>query len=336
MRQMLLQPSMMGYSYNMTKKLLIIRFSSFGDIVQSMACIPELAQSTEIDFLTKTSFAALPRLNPQVSNVHAFDSKLGLLGLVKLAWKLRALNYTTVYDAHENPRSKIVRFIVSAFRSTQVIVRPKSRWRRFLFFKFKKRDALPMPFKGMISFCGPVNVKPEHQAWDFSRLISSERRQQLEQYLNQVVLVPSAAWEMKRWPEEHWHELVAKLERASVILGGPEDDFCHNIAEASKLATNLAGQLSLIESCYIVSKAQIVVSADTGLLHVADLLGVPVIALLGPTAFGHPTFDNAIEMGVELSCRPCTKDGRGSCSQSVWRKCMVDITPTSVLQKIMN
>src|SRR5690606_21807928 len=133
MCQMLLQPSMIGYSYCMTKKLLIIRFSSFGDIVQSMACIPELAQTSEIEFLTKTQFAALPRLNPLVARVHEFDSKLGLIGLVKLALELRKQNYSMVYDAHENPRSKIVRFLVSVFKNTEVIVRPKSRWKRFLF-----------------------------------------------------------------------------------------------------------------------------------------------------------------------------------------------------------
>lgn len=320
----------------MTKRFLIIRFSSFGDIVQCMACVPELAQTAEVDFLTKSSFAALPRLNLHISNVHAFDSKSGLIGLIKLAWQLRRRGYSVIYDAHENPRSKIVRFIMSLFTSTRVIVRPKSRWKRFLFFKFKKRDVLPMPFKGMVSFCRPVGVTPKSQEWDFSRLISSERLHQLESYLGKVVLVPSAAWEMKRWPEEHWKELVSKLDQESLILGGPEDHFCQKIADKSKLANNLAGKLSLIESCYLVAKAKIVVSADTGLLHVADILGVPVIALLGPTAFGHPTFKNSIEMGVELSCRPCTKDGRGACSQTVWRKCMVDITPASVLQKITN
>lgn len=334
MRQMLLQPSMMGYSCCMTKKLLIIRFSSFGDIVQSMACIPELAKSFEVDYLTKTPFAALPRLSPQVAHIHAFDSKQGLLGLIKLAWNLRALNYDAVYDAHQNPRSKIVRFLVSFLRPTKVYIRPKSRWRRFLFFKLKKRDALPMPFKGMISFCAPVNVKPQSQQWDFSQLISSERRSELEQYCQKVVLVPSAAWEMKRWPKEHWESLVLKLTQESIVLGGPEDHFCQEIAARSQHAVNLAGKLSLIESCYLVSKAKAVVSADTGLLHVADLLGIPVLALLGPTAFGHPTFKNAIEVGVELSCRPCTKDGRGTCIQPVWRKCMVDISPEHVITKL--
>lgn len=320
----------------MTQKVLIIRFSSFGDIVQSMSCVPELAQRGEVHFLTKTSFAHLPQLSSGISQVHAFNSKSGLIGLIKLAWQLRQLDFDLVYDAHQNPRSKIVRFLVSFARNCEVKIRSKQRWRRFLFFKLKKRDAIPMPFRGMVSFCEPVGVKPKQQQWDFLRLIEPVRLQQLDAYAEQVVLVPSAAWEMKRWPEESWKKLLELAPHLSyVILGGPEDLFCSDIAKYAPKTTNLAGKLSLIESCYIVSKAKVVISADTGLLHVADLLNVPVIALLGPTAFGYPTFSQAHEMGTNLACRPCSKDGRGKCSQDVWRLCMVEIKPKLVAQKLL-
>lgn len=318
----------------MAEKILIIRFSSFGDIVQSMACVPGLALNAEIHYLTKNNFAALPSLSPNIKHVYAFDRKLGLWGLIKLAWKLRQKKFSLVYDAHQNPRSKIVRFIISFLSNTRVVVRKKDRFRRFLFFYLKKRDAIPMPFKGMVSFCKPVKVVPQKQFWDFTKQIKASRLQELNQYADQIVLVPSAAWKMKRWPADHWKELVQMLNRPSVLLGGPEDIFCQDIAAMSASCTNLAGKLSLVESCYLISKAKAVISADTGLLHVADLLSIPVIALLGPTAFGHPTFKQSKVVGVELECRPCTKDGRGKCSQAVWQKCMVDITPKMVITKL--
>ena len=318
----------------MNVKILIIRFSSFGDIVQSLACAPALAKQGQVDFLTKKSFSQLPALCTSINRVHAFDTSQGLIGLLKLAWSLRAQNYSVVYDAHENPRSKIVRFILSSFTQSRVVVRSKSRWRRFLFFKLKKYGALPMPFKGMVSYCRPMGVDPTQQEWQFDQQLASKRFQELAQYTNKIVLVPSAAWEMKRWPIEHWREVIKQLSQESVVLGGNKDDFCHDLAELSNKSLSLAGQLSLVESAYIVSKAKAVISADTGLLHVADLLNVPAIALLGPTAFGYPTFENACEIGVELSCRPCSKDGRGGCTQAVWRRCMVEISPREVLNKL--
>lgn len=296
--------------------------------------MPELAQQGEVHFLTKNVFGALPSLCPDIAQVHEFNTKDGFWGLVKLALKLRKEKFELVYDAHENPRSKIVRLLMTCFSSTALVVRPKMRWRRFLFFKLNKRDALPTPFKGMHSFCRPVGVNPKKQRWVFSRVIKTSRLKELEKYAQKIVLVPSAAWEMKRWPLGHWKHLVSELKDDSVVLGGPQDHFCQQISDESLLCENLSGKLSLVESCYIVSQAKIVVSADTGLLHVADLLGVPVLALIGPTAFGFPSFENSKVLEVQLACRPCTKDGSGTCSQAVWQKCMVDITPQQVLSSI--
>ena len=118
------------------------------------------------------------------------------------------------------------------------------------------------------------------------------------------------------------------------FLVGPQDLFCQKISDQSSLSENLAGKLSLVESCYIVSKSKVVVSADTGLLHVADILGVAAIALIGPTAFGFPTFERSKVLQMPMDCRPCTKDGRGKCSQPIWQQCMVDITPKRVLEAI--
>lgn len=318
----------------MNSKTLIIRFSSFGDIVQTMSCIPQLAASGEVHFLTKKSFAALPSLCADVTEVHSFDPKTGLMGLIKMSWGLRKYNFSLVYDAHQNPRSKIARFLITIFSSTRLIVRSKERIKRILFFKFNKRDVFTFPYKGMESFCSPLELIPKQQKWNFEKLISSDRRQELDKFKDQIVLVPSAAWEMKRWPINNWASAIKDLKTESVILGGPEDAFCEELAKCSNLCVNLAGKLSLVESCYVISNSKLVISADTGLLHVADLLGIQVIALLGPTAFGYPSFSNSHELSVELSCRPCSKDGRGGCSQSVWQRCMVEITPTMLLKKI--
>lgn len=335
MRKALLQLNRIGYSISMKQKALIIRFSSFGDIIQSLACVPDLAQDYDIHFLTKSQFAALPSLHPDITKIISFDKNLGLIGLVKLAIQLRKNDYHFIYDAHENPRSKIVRFIVGFLTSSEVHVRRKERLKRFLFFKLRWRSILPNPYKGMLSYCQPVNVKPKTQRFKFDHLIAEDRRKFLDQFKNRICLVPSAAWEMKRWPLEHWKKLISSLNTSMLILGGPEDDFCRELAAASDHCENLAGTLSLVESCYVISISRVVVSADTGLLHVADIQEVAAIALIGPTAFGYPSFNSSFVMENTLDCKPCSKDGRGKCVQATWQKCMVDISPSLVKQKII-
>ena len=75
---------------------------------------------------------------------------------------------------------------------------------------------------------------------------------------------------------------------------------------------NLAGKTTLLESCYLIHRSHIVVSADTGFMHAADLFRIPTLALIGPTAFGFPTGPTAEIFETALSCRPCTKDGTGN------------------------
>ncbi len=100
-----------------------------------------------------------------------------------------------------------------------------------------------------------------------------------------ITLVPSANWEMKHWPVSYWKELVALLpEYKFVILAGPKDTFCEEIrSPAPERVVNLAGQTSLMESSYIVLRSNLVISADTGFMHAADLFRVPAFALMGPT-----------------------------------------------------
>ncbi len=76
----------------------------------------------------------------------------------------------------------------------------------------------------------------------------------------------------------------------------------------------------------IVLRSNLVISADTGFMHAADLFRVPAFALMGPTV-------EILE--TALPCRPCTKDGRGKCKLAVYQKCMVDITPQQVAEKII-
>lgn len=328
------------------RKILIIRLSSFGDIVQCLSITKHIRYEypqASISLLTKKQFAGLGSINPDVNEVISFDRNLGLKGWVKLCWNLRQESYDVVYDAHSNIRTLILRLLLIGSGSFQFFKRSKSRFKRFLLF-FLRINLFPKPFRGMESYFQPIaglfrnKAKKIIQEWDFSKIDKNKVNQLLPTGEKVLVCSPSAAWEMKRWPLEHWKDLFMNLsDYKIVLLGGPADTFYEEfVAIDPNRILNLAGKLSLIESCYVISKSKCFLSADTGLIHVAEILGIPGISLIGPTAFGFPTLEHIKIMEVPLKCRPCTKDGRGGCSQEVYKKCLVDITPTQVAQEVKN
>lgn len=332
-------------------KVLIIRFSSFGDIVQCSSVVELIRQNNpnaKIDWVTRSEFVNLVELNKNVSKVWGFNRKAGLIGLFKFAFLLKKENYDHVYDAHNNVRSKILKFILKLRLTNRPdwITRSKDRFKRILLFKFRI-NLLPKPFKSMQSFMEPLKAwgllptgADKVVEWNYP-LEALNKVQPFLAGKPKVVLVPSAAWEMKRWPLEHFKTLVEIMPHHEfIILGGKEDTFCEEIKEvAPQRVNNLAGKLSLVESSALVSQASLVISADTGLLHVADVMGVKGLSLMGPTAFGFTTGKQIKTLEVDLACRPCTKDGRGKCSQTLYKRCMVEISPlivSSEIRKIIN
>lgn len=326
-------------------KVLIIRFSSFGDIVQCSSSVEFFARNldnVQIDWVTRNEFKELVMLNHKVTNVISLDRKTGLMGLFKLAYDLSKSDYDYVYDAHNNLRSNLIYLIFKlTFHHSIWITRSKDRWKRILLFKFRI-NLFPKPFKGIDSYLFPIR-KLEKQIFNRPQLVNYAFSEEIENKVSQIInsakvvtIVPSAAWPMKRWPLEHWKNLVTINPKLHFyILGGKEDTFCEDIVQiAPDRVVNLAGKLSLIESCAFIKKSDLVISADTGLLHVADVLGIRGISLMGPSAFGFTKSELITTLEVSLPCRPCSKDGSGKCSRTVWQQCMVDISPELVKQEI--
>lgn len=328
-------------------KFLIIRFSSIGDIIQCMSVISGIKErfpDAEIHWITRADMASIPRVDGRVSVVWKFDRQEGLRGLLRLARRLKAERFDYLYDAHSNLRSNILKAILLSplerilRRAPHHVTRSKERWKRFLLFKLGI-NTFDKPFRGVASYRKPLykwNITRFDDARDDWRF-PPDFPERLDALVppGVITLVPSANWGMKRWPLAAWQELVRLLPgRCFVILAGPADLFCEAIrAVAPGRVSNLAGETSLLESCYLVKKSTLVISADTGLLHAADLFRVPAIALMGPTAFGHPSGPATRVIEVDLPCRPCTKDGRGKCRRP--RTCMEEISPATVAAAVL-
>ena len=329
------------------KNILIIRFSSFGDIVQTSVVTKKLKEkykNSKITWLTKKEFSELVDLSPHVDEVISFNKRDGLTGLIKLSQNLRRRDFDLIYDAHSNLRSLILKLLVKPFNfKTKIITRSKERIKRFFLFKLGI-NYFDNPFRGMLSFLSPLKplgISDENliQHWNFDDKELNKKLISLFPKFCEpfVILAPSANWKMKRWPEDKWRQLIAKLNNIPIVLiGGPSDLFIGElIPEGVTNCINMAGKLSLKESCFLVSKANCVVSADSGMIHVADILGVRGLSLMGPTAFGFPTNRNIKTIEIDLPCRPCTKDGRGKCSRQIYQECLEKINPDQVKNEIV-
>ena len=329
------------------ERLLIIRFSSFGDVAQA-AGIPLAFRSVfpkaKVDWLVRSEFADLLEGHPALAQVIRFERAQGLSGLIRLAWRLaQPDSYSHVYDANSNLRSHLIMFIFrirSLGRGVRFLTRPKYRFKRWLFFKLRL-PVFPTPYRGAESFIWPLR-KWAIQPLSFSQpILKSSRELPIDIALEigrlprpLIALAPSAAWPMKRWPIAHWRWLIEDLDFAGIVLfGGREDVFLEDlVAEAPLRVLNLAGRLSLGESQRVLAEADLVIANDTGLLHLADQMERPALALIGPTAFGYPSHRTSRTLEIDLWCKPCTKDGRGRCRNDLYQRCLVDLRPETVAQ----
>ena len=149
-----------------------------------------------------------------------------------------------------------------------------------------------------------------------------------------VVIVPSAAYELKRWPVEHWHTFIQNNpDKKIVLLAGPTDVFTEQFNTYSNVV-NFTGKTSLLESAALINNAQAVITNDTGMLHFAEQLGKKTIALMGPAPFGFPSRPSTVILEKELKCRPCSKHGQGPCVNPNYHECMVALTPALVQQHL--
>lgn len=320
-------------------KILVIRFSSFGDVTQCLSVPSALLArypGSEIHFVTRSDLAILLKDHPAIQKIWPFDRKSGLKGLWHMAGLLRDEGFDLVYDAHNNARSKL---IVFRCRPSQLVRRPTKRLLRWLLFNFRI-NLFEKPFSGQRDLLEPLAAlgipkesppPPQIQipSEDMIRAISALGPWAGDDF---ITCAPSSAHALKRWPVAHWKKLIELLpQKRFVLLGGNEDTFIQDIADVAPERTlNLAGRCSLLTSAAVVEQSRLLVTNDTGLLHVAEQRGKPAIALMGPAPFGFPSRPTTRIMQLDLPCRPCSKHGQGPCYNEIHQRCLVDITPKQI------
>jgi len=309
------------------KKILVIRFSSIGDIVLTTPVIRCLKKqlNIELHYLTKSSFRGMLINNPYVDKVHTIDKEID----AELIQKLKAENFDFIADLHNNLRTlrlkKALKIESKSF--------PKLNVQKWLLVNLKINK---MPdvhivdrYLETVTHIGVKNDNegldyfiPENSKVDVSRL----PKQQAKEYVGIVIGGQHAT---KMMSVKKLIEVCEKLSEPIVLLGGPEDaSRGEEIVNAvGDKVFNACGKFKLDESASLVQQANWIITHDTGLMHIASAFKKRIVSVWGntvPELGMYPYQADSHSKIVEvkgLSCRPCSKIGYSKCPKAHF-KCM--------------
>lgn len=312
------------------KKILIIRFSSIGDIVLTtpvIRCIKEQKPEIEIHYLTKKSFKGILEHNPYLSKIHTIEKDIN-----EISKELKNENFDFVIDLHNNLRS---------LQTKRIIGKPSSSFKKLNFKKWMlvnlKIDNMPAihVVDRYLETAAGLGIKNDLKGLDYFipakdevQLLSLPSTHQ-NGYLGFVI---GAKHFTKQLPTEKIIAICKKLNQPIILLGGKEDkERAIEIEKAvGAIIYNACGNFNLNQSASLIRQAKKVITHDTGLMHIAAAFKKEIISVWGNTvpAFGFTPYlpDNKSKI-VEvknLACRPCSKIGYDKCPKGHF-KCMVEI-----------
>jgi ADP-heptose:LPS heptosyltransferase len=323
-------------------KILVLRFSSIGDIVLTTPVVRQLktqVPNARVHFATKPAYRSLLEANPYVDKTHVLSGSLG-----ELVRELRAERFDFIVDLHHNLRTRLIRLRLPGVPGRAF---DKLNFQKWLLVNFKINQLPPVHIVDRYrAAAAPLGIRddgggldyfiPHGQEVDVAAALPAGFRAG-----GYAAVAIGAQHATKRLPVEKLIELVAKLApRPVVLLGGPEDESTGHVIELafqqpsypptllpSHPIYNACGQFSLHQSASLVRQAAFVVSHDTGLMHIAAAFGKEIFSVWGNTVpqFGmypYRTAFQALEV-LGLPCRPCSKIGFAKCPQGHF-KCMRD------------
>jgi len=313
------------------KKILIIRLSSMGDILLATPLIRSIKSQnseTEIDFVVKDEFFEVIKNNPHLTNIFRYSKES--TGKKELINSLKSRNYETVIDLQNNRRSSEI----TSKLHTKTFRFKKNHFKKFLLVNFKINLLENFP-QIPIRYAEAAGIELDDEGLEiFTDDVADTNLKLNEKY---VGLCPGAKHFTKRWPKEYFIELGKNLElngyKVLLFGGKDEQETLEDIASELKEPINLCNE-SILKTSANMKMCSLIYTNDSGAMHLACSVKVPVIAFFGSTVreFGFfPYKAQNIVLEIDnLPCRPCTHIGRKSCPLTHF-KCMRDITPQIAL-----
>lgn len=311
----------------------MIRLSSIGDIILTTPVLESLRArypDAQIDFLVMDRFKDAIRGVPWIDNLILFPkrSHKGLHGLFRFAKHLSRNHYDVVIDLHAKIRSII---IAKKLKADVLRYRKRAWWKSILvplrLTNYHVDDTIVRNYFQPLSKLD-VYYTREKLYFHFEKS-DFEAVQRTGDF---VVMAPGAANQTKKWLADYFGRLGCLIQKDIVLVGGKEEfeTFEKIRLTIGSQCENMAGKLSLKESGALMSRAQYVVTNDSGPFHVARGVNTKVFVIFGPTDPNMFTYDdNAILLYENLDCSPCSLHGDDKCPRGHF-KCMKELTPEKV------
>lgn len=322
--------------FSSVNRLLIIRLSSLGDILLTTPLIRSIKKnypSIKIDFVVREEFKEAVESNIYLENVYVYSREKPNTNLVET---LRKREYDIVVDLQNNFRSKR-------------LMKNLSGWH----YEFKKpsiRKFLLVNTK--LNFLKDAKAIPELYAESLGENILDDGgldffipegiKSSLPEDDEYIGLCPGAQHFTKMWPEEYYIELgneLTKLGYKVVLIGGSSDRLlCRMMQFKIDNSIDVSNQNKLFQLAADMKMCKAVICNDSGLMHLASALRVPLITIFGSSVveFGFTPYmaESIVLENDSLSCRPCSHVGKSACPK-VHFNCMKKIKPEIVLENLM-
>ena len=346
------------------QRILVIRLDLIGDLVLSMTVVHALKRSypgAEIDLLAIPASAKVVIHDPDLTEIITYDPNI---------WRrpkalFQAKNWRDVYSLRRHLRAHHYDIAVSVFGAWAGAIAVLSGAKRLVGFERESypgfmtdnvpgRHWTPGDRKHEVDYClelakySGATISPADRTPHL--YVDPQARQQLEQLLIQEGIEPerpliachisSNNGQSKRWPLPYWATLIDKLIReqdAQVILTGASTDLPlieSVLRHMQEQAINLAGKTSLPQLVALLQRTDLVISGDSGPMHIAAAVGTPLIAIHGPTdpALSGPISPAATILRSDIWCSPCYNARDTADCRFFTTQCMKNISPSQVFK----
>lgn len=319
-------------------KVLIIRFSSIGDIVLTtpvVRCLKQQRPDIELHYLTRFTFHALLDHNPYIDHIHLLHDDLAGLNEI-----LKKEKYDHIVDLHHNLRTMRVKKALKAPAWSF----PKLNIQKWILTNLKINT---MPSISIVEryfeTVKELGVRNDGKGLDYffpSGQALSNTDIPMSHWGGFVGFVIGGSCGTKKLPVARWQELCDLVPYPIMLLGGPDDRYDGDqVAEKFPVKVyNSCGKFNINESAELTQLAKVIVSNDTGLMHIAAAFKKPIVSLWGNTSpamgmfpyYGfndlknHIAPQSVIMENKQLGCHPCSKIGYDTCPRRHFR-CMNEL-----------
>ncbi len=337
----------------MDHNILVIQTAFIGDVILTtplLQAIKNIHPDAEIDVIVVPNSKNVLENNPNINNIIEYDKRgkdKGFFNFISLAKELRKRKYKSVIIPHRSMRSAVLALLTGSKTrigfdksSGSFLYTNSIAYQSTLHEVERNLNLLQDIDSKIINSSGP-RVYPDEN--DYS--VVENHLENLSDTRALVAVAPGSVWNTKKWPQNHYRELVKGLINKNlnvILIGGPDDkNLCSDIMGNSdrRNVLNLAGKLSLRQSAAVLTKCKTLVCNDSGTLHLGVAVNTKVIAIFGPTvpAFGFYPYGSGHTV-IEhkgLNCRPCAIHGSKKCPIGT-HVCMTELEPQMVLDTLLN